>query len=215
MPGPPTRPRLRARYDSRQQDVVRMAAGVFAARGYHGTSVQDLTEATGLTAGGLYHYIGSKDRLLVLICDQLMEPLLARAGQLLKDDAPPELRLRRLVELWVTHVAEHQDHMLVFQQERHIIESEPQWRRLRTSRKRFERMLDDTLQRCEGAVFTDRGLALRALLGMVNHTATWLRPRGRLSPAAIAEGYCDLILGTAGRAVDKSVRSADALRLAS
>ena len=40
---------------------------------------------------------------------------------------------------------------------------------------------------------TDR-LQHFALLGMVNHTATWLKPGGRLSAQQIADGYCDLIL---------------------
>jgi TetR/AcrR family transcriptional regulator, cholesterol catabolism regulator len=43
--------------------------------------------------------------------------------------------------------------------------------------------------------FDDRDLALRALLGMVNHTAQWFRPRGRLSAEQIADGYVDLLLG--------------------
>jgi hypothetical protein len=43
--------------------------------------------------------------------------------------------------------------------------------------------------------FADRGLALRALLGMVNYSPQWLRPEGRLSPEQIADGYCDLLLG--------------------
>jgi len=37
--------------------------------------------------------------------------------------------------------------------------------------------------------------ALLALLGMVNHTAQWYRPRGPLSPEQIADGYVDLVLG--------------------
>ena len=44
--------------------------------------------------------------------------------------------------------------------------------------------------------FADRDLALRALLGMVNHTALWLRPRGRLSAEQVADGYVDLLLGS-------------------
>jgi AcrR family transcriptional regulator len=201
--------------------VVRIAARVFAERGYHGTSVQDLIEATDLAAGGLYHYIGSKGELLVLICDQLMEPLLAQAKRLLEEDAPPEQQLRQLVRLWVAHVAEHRDHMLVFQQERHIVATEPQWRRIRRSRKRFERMLDDALQRTAAAgesSLPDRDIALRALLGMVNHTATWFRPSGQLSAAMLADGYCDLLLGTRARGDRRAVRSAGArstVRLAS
>ena len=66
--------------------------------------------------------------------------------------------------------------MLVFGQERHVIEREPQWRRIRSSRKRFERLLDGVLERCEreaGHRFADRRLTMLALLGMVNHAAQW------------------------------------------
>ena len=60
MPAPPTRPALRARYDRRRQELVDVAATVFAERGYQATSMDDLSEATGLAAGGLYHYIDGK-----------------------------------------------------------------------------------------------------------------------------------------------------------
>jgi AcrR family transcriptional regulator len=188
---------LRDRYDRRQQRVVIEAAAVFAERGYDQTSIQDLADAIGLAAGGLYHYIGSKERLLISICDQLMEPLLAAARDLVADPAPPVEQLRALVRLWVGHVVEHRDHMLVFQQERHAIERGEQWRGVRSSRKRFERLVEDVLARVEdggAAAFADRRLALSALLGMVNHTAQWYRPRGRLSPVEIADGYVGLLV---------------------
>ena len=168
---PPTRLALRACYDRKQQEVVATAARLFAERGYQATSMQDLTEATGLAAGGLYHYIGSKEQLLIRICDELLRA-------------------------WLAHIATHRDHMLVFAQERHAIERGPQWREVRRQRKAFEKILDDVLARGEQdgtMAFADRGLTLLALLGMVNHTATWLRPRGRLSPEQIADGYCEMI----------------------
>ena len=51
--------------------------------GYDQTSVQELTEAMGLASGGLYHYFGSKQQLLIHICDQLMDPLLDETRALL------------------------------------------------------------------------------------------------------------------------------------
>src|SRR5437016_2313068 len=123
MAAPPTRPRLRARYDRRQKQVVGVAACLIAKRGYHGTSMEELSNALELTQGTLYHYINSKPDLLALICDELMEPLLERAECLLAQDIPPEAQLRALLRLWVDHVASHRDHMLVFQQERHVLES--------------------------------------------------------------------------------------------
>lgn len=197
---PPTRPALRERYDRRRQELVATAARLFAERGYQATSMADLTEATGLAAGGLYHYIGSKERLLLAICDELMEPMLARARVIAASDAAPETQLRALLRAWLAHVEAHRHHMLVFAQERHAIEREPQWRRIRRQRKDFEAILDGILARGEAAgtmAFPDRRLALLALLGMVNYTPQWLRPRGRLSAGQIADGYCDLLLAAA------------------
>ncbi len=194
----PTRPALRERYDRRRAEVVLGAARVFAERGYDQTSVPELAEALGLAAGSLYHYFGGKEQLLRAICDQLMDPLLLAAQELLARDAPADEQLRALVGAWVAHVVEHRDHMLVFQQERHVIERGAQWRGVRSGRKRFERLVDDVLARVEAsgkAAFADRRLAVSALLGMVNHTAQWYRPRGRLSPEEIADGYVDLLLG--------------------
>jgi TetR/AcrR family transcriptional regulator, cholesterol catabolism regulator len=196
---PPTRPALRRRYDRRQERVLQVAAELFAERGYDATSMTDLSEATGLAAGGLYHYIGSKKQLLFRICDELMEPLLEEARAIVSTDLPSEEQLRALLRAWLEHIARHRHHMMVFQQERHLIERDPQWRTVRRQRKDFELILDGVLGRCErdGVLrFPDRALALRALLGMVNHTASWLRPRGRLSPEQIADGYLELLMGT-------------------
>jgi len=189
---PPTRPALRARYDQRRQEVIGRAAEVIAQRGFHATSVPDLVEATGLTSGGLYHYIGSKDELLGAICEDLMTPLLAEVRTI---EGPPEQRLREFVRIWLRHVERHRHHVLVFQQERNVLEQGPQWRQVRRQRKEFEALLADLLAD-RSFRFADRDLALLALLGMVNHTALWLRPRGRLSAEQVADGYVDLLLGS-------------------
>lgn len=204
LPSPPTRPALRARYDARRSEVVATAARLFAERGYDSTSMTDLTKATGLAAGGLYHYIEGKDDLLIAICDELLEPLLGRAREIVATEAPPVQQLRELVGAWVAHVVSHRHHMLVFTQERQAIEREPRWRRVRSQRQAFEKILDKVLARGEAdgsMTFADRRLSLLALLGMVNYTPQWVRPGGRLSPAEIADGYCAMVLdgGRAGR----------------
>ena len=197
----PTRPALRERYDRRRAEAIEDAARTFARRGYDQTSMQQLAEDLGIASGSLYHYFGGKEHLLIAICDELMDPLLARAQALEAGDLAPAEHLRALVRLWVAHVVEHRNHMLVFQQERHVIESGAQWKGVRTDRKAFERLVEDLLARVEdagAARYDDRRLALSALLGMVNHTAQWYRPSGRLDPAAVADGYADLLLRPAG-----------------
>lgn len=194
MAARPTRPALRARFDRRADELVAGAARQFARGGYDQTTMAELAASLGLATGALYHYFGAKEQLLRAICDQLMEPLLERARALLADDtAAPAERLRALVRVWVTHVCDHRDHMLVFQQERHVIESGERWRSVRASRKAFERLVADALAELDSPA--DGPLALLALLGMVNHTAQWYRPRGPLAPEQIADGYVALLLG--------------------
>ncbi len=200
VPSPPARPALRARYDARRREVVATAAKLFAERGYDGTSMSELTEATGLAAGGLYHYIEGKDDLLIAICDELLEPLLVQAREIVAEGAAPVEQLRALVGAWVAHVVAHRDHMLVFTQERQAIEGEPRWRRVRSQRRAFEKILDEVLARGEAdgsMTFADRRLSLLALLGMVNYTPQWVRKNGRLVAEEIAAGYCAMVLGRA------------------
>ncbi len=199
---PPTRPALRARYDERRAALIDAAAKLFAERGYEATSIGDLSEATGLAAGGIYHYTASKEDLLIAICDELLDPLLERARAIAATDASPEEHLRELLRAWLLHIERHIPHMLVFGQERHTIELEPRWRAVRRKRKQFEQILDAVLVagEADGSMsFEDRGLALLALLGMVNYAPQWLRPNGRRSAEEIADVWCDLFLAPSTR----------------
>ena len=195
-PAPPTRPALRERYERRHGELVTAAAARFARHGYDQTTMAQLAASMGLATGALYHYFAAKEQLLKAICDDLTEPLLAagRAQLAAAAGEPPEERLRELVRLWVSHVCDHRDHVLVFQQERHVIESGERWRSVRASRKAFERLVAGVLAESLAGGGGDASLALLALLGMVNHTAQWYRPRGSLNPREIADGYVDLVL---------------------
>jgi phytoene dehydrogenase-like protein len=162
-------------------------------------SVAELAERLGLATGALYHYFPGKEQLLIRICDQLMSPLLAASEEVLAAASAPEKQLRELVRLWVAHVTRHRDHLLVFQQVRHLVDHGEQWKQIRADRKRFERLLAGALERALGPGSpAERDLALYALLGMVNHTVQWFRPRGSLSAEQVADGYVDLVLGGPG-----------------
>lgn len=197
MVTPPTRPALRERYERRRRDVVEVAAKVFAQRGYHETTIEDLIAAGGMTRGGLYHYTEGKRELLLAVIDELMRPLLAQARELMRQPQPPEVHLRQLLQLWLAHVASHRNHMIVFSQERQTLSHGPGWSDVRKARRRFERMLAEVIDRGrqEGRFqMEDPQLAMLMLLGAVNYTPQWFAAKGRLSPQQIADLYCDMLL---------------------
>jgi TetR/AcrR family transcriptional regulator, cholesterol catabolism regulator len=61
---PVSRPGRSPLNDKRYADIVEIAAQLFAAQGYEGTSLQDIAVAVGVLKGSLYHYISSKEDLL-------------------------------------------------------------------------------------------------------------------------------------------------------
>ncbi len=169
-----------------REDVIAAAAREFAARGYHATSIEHLLAATGLTRGGLYHYIEGKADLLIAVQQELLAPLLESAQAAAAAHDEPEAKLRAVVHEWVRHVETHRDHMVVFAAERRLVESDPRWADIRAQRERFEDLLAELLP--------GDPLARLALLGMVNHMATWFDPSGALSATDIADGFVDLLL---------------------
>src|SRR6202000_17903 len=162
---PPSRPALRARYEGRRKELIDAAAKAFAKGGYKETSIANLSAATGLAAGGIYHYIGSKENLLIAICDDLLAPLLEEGQEIVAADGPPERTVPDLLRFWLAPVEPHRAPMLFFAQERHLIEREPRWRAVRRQRKQFEELLDGVLARGEAAgsiAFADRSVTLSA-----------------------------------------------------
>lgn len=193
----PTKPGSRLKHDAKLRELVDAAAGLFAERGYHATSIENLLAATGMTRGALYHYIDGKHDLLIAVQRELLDPLLERAREVVAESADPEAQLRALTREWVQHVESHRDHMVVFDAERRTVESDPRWADVVAARNEFEGLLAGIFARGEQAglfAVEDRALAMLAFLGMVNHMPSWYSPGGRLSAAEVADRFCDVLL---------------------
>ncbi|WP_248306839.1 TetR/AcrR family transcriptional regulator [Bosea sp. AAP35] len=61
--------------------LIEAARKAFAAKGYAGASMDDLTAEAGLTRGALYHNFGDKKGLLQAVIDQLDAEMLVRMGE--------------------------------------------------------------------------------------------------------------------------------------
>jgi AcrR family transcriptional regulator len=95
--GPPA-PRRRSRRD----EILEIAVGLFAARGYHGVSMDDIGSAAGVTGPALYHHFAGKEAMLVAalipVSDSLLHGGKERVGRH-QDNA--EAALTDLIEFHV------------------------------------------------------------------------------------------------------------------
>ncbi|GGR12492.1 TetR/AcrR family transcriptional regulator [Deinococcus ruber] len=73
-----------AHLEERRVQILDAAAQVFAQGGFHATSMADVIQASGLSAGSMYRYFRSKDDLIGGVVERLMETVmteLLRVGQ--------------------------------------------------------------------------------------------------------------------------------------
>jgi AcrR family transcriptional regulator len=99
--------RRRMSAEERRGAIERAAADVFAERGYHGSSIDEICRRCECTPPVLYDHFDSKlelhRRLLERTRDELLE--LWRAN--LAGDEPAEVRIPRAIDAWAAYVQEH------------------------------------------------------------------------------------------------------------
>jgi AcrR family transcriptional regulator len=177
--------------------VYEAALKLFREKGYHATSMQDIAAVVGLYKGSLYHYIGSKEDLLVKAFERALAELLAEVEQITADATiPAGMQLRQVIAAHVRAVAENLDALTVYLHE---------WRALagaslgsvRAQRERYVALVSEIVGRGvrSGEFRTpDPSIATLAVLGMCNWVCQWYRPDGPLSPSEIGDRFADLVL---------------------
>jgi AcrR family transcriptional regulator len=62
----------------RRERILENASELFAAKGYHGTTIDEIVQATGIAKGTFYIYFDSKEELLVEVIKKLIDKTLER-----------------------------------------------------------------------------------------------------------------------------------------
>jgi AcrR family transcriptional regulator len=92
----------RVRRRTRREEILEVAVGLFASRGYHGVSMDDIGAAAGVTGPALYHHFAGKEAMLVAALAPVSERLLSGGkARVARHAAEPKLALESLVEFHV------------------------------------------------------------------------------------------------------------------
>jgi len=188
--------RRSAKWEQRRQTIVDTSASIFAERGYHATSMQELCEANAVGKGALYYYIGSKEQLLVAIHDRVMDEVMLGADRVAEKGGTPAEQLAALGEELLEVIFRYPDHVWVFLHEFPALtgaNAEEFRRRRREYEKRIEQVFTDGNQSGTFRQVEPR-TAAKAWLGMHNYTYLWLRSGGRYSPKELAASYADIFV---------------------
>ena len=163
---------------TRRDDLTRIAARLFAEKGYHGTSTADLAEAMGVQKGSLYAHIDSKEDLLWDVAREGAAAFHA-ALDAVPEEAPAVERIRAGLRAHLRVVAEQLDVATVFIREWRYLEGARR-EQFVVERRRYEERVRALFRegRERGELRTDLDDATAALLALsaANWAYTWLRP---------------------------------------
>lgn len=186
---------------TRRSQLTREAARLFAAKGYHGTSIGDLAKAMGVQKGSLYAHIESKQDLLYETMREGSEAFHA-ALDAIPEALPATEKIRLALRAHLRVVAEQLDVATVFVQEWRYLEGE-RHDEILAERRRYEERIRALLRegRELGLLRTDLDDATAALLllSAVNWAYTWLQP-GRDTDELADRFYALLVDGMRGYA---------------
>src|SRR4051812_17267514 len=96
------KPPAQTRRRSRREEILEIAVGLFATRGYHGVSMDDIGAAAGVTGPALYHHFAGKEAMLAAALIPVSEQLLAGGKERIADhQGRPRAALAALVDFHV------------------------------------------------------------------------------------------------------------------
>jgi AcrR family transcriptional regulator len=175
------------------REICRTAARVFYDKGYDGASMQDIAEAVGLTKAGLYHHVGSKDRLLFEIMNYGMDILDEMVVSKVRQIAEPRERLRKTIMGHIDLVVRTRDlEITVILHENRSLKGEMRTK-INARKQAYIHFLEQTISEVQAESRTppliSPRLAAFSLLGMINWLYQWYKSDGMVKEEELAAVY--------------------------
>jgi AcrR family transcriptional regulator len=185
-----------ARQERRKQ-VIDAAVMVFSEQGYRATSMHDLAAAVGLSKPSLYHYVSSKEDLLVELYENVIAEGIESARRIGTRSLPPLEATREIVIERIVYTCENRKLLRIFFEEEAEIPAELT-QTVRQQKREYEDLIISLLKRGveDGSVrlSTTPRIAVNTLLGAAHWVYKWYDPGGSKSARALAKDVTNLLL---------------------
>lgn len=174
--------------------ILLAAEEAFHARGFHGTTVRDISDMVGIQPGAIYNHFPGKEAILFRIVDTGVRELYDLNLEATNGGADVDSRLRAFVRCHVEFHGANQQKTLVIDRELAAL-SDAHRRTVIRNRRAYEDILFDIIESGveEGRFQTyDSRVTVYAILGMATEVAVWYKPTGRLPLSEVANAYADM-----------------------
>jgi len=169
-------------HDAKREAVLREASASFKARGYHGTSMDDIAQRLDVTKPALYYYFPGKQAMLRACFDQSMQAAFATLARARREGRNGREKLRMALDALLDEFLGEHSVAITVLEEGSL--SEEDFAAVRAERRRYERALRGLVRegiRDGSIVACDPKAAVLAMLGAISWTQRWYRANGAWS----------------------------------
>lgn len=103
----------RALVEKRQEQISDSAMKLFAEKGYHNTSVRDISNLSNISTGSIYDYVRNKEDILFLVSKCFFENLEKEMERAVKGLDNPLMKLKATIEAAVSVIDDFQEYVLI------------------------------------------------------------------------------------------------------
>lgn len=196
-----TRPQA-SDYDDKKQLILDKAAGLFGARGFESTTMNDVALACGASKSHVYHYFSRKEDLLFAIVSEHIQSLAADLTAIVGQPLAAAERFRRMVQAFVECASASRNQHLVLMNDLKFL-PEAQQAEVALLQSRLLDMMVSVLREINSPLLehaeSDKSYALM-VYGTMIWTFTWYRPEGPMKPAELAARMSEVFLDGIRRA---------------
>jgi AcrR family transcriptional regulator len=192
-PFPTTEEREAERLRKREA-VLRAAVGMFNAKGFHATSLDDVAASLGVSKPTIYHYLGNKDQVLFECVTRGIEQLRAASDAAHATPGTGLERLKSFLRRYAEIIMDDFGRCVIRTSEEALsAESAAKFRALKREIDAAMRgLIEEAVQ--DGSISeVDVQLTAFTLAGALNWPARWHKPDGRRSAEEIAAEMVDLL----------------------
>ncbi|MFC7644274.1 TetR/AcrR family transcriptional regulator [Streptosporangium lutulentum] len=183
----------------RRDHLVRLAAELFARKGFQATTVREIAEEAGILSGSLYHHFDSKETIVDEVLTTFLDDLVGRYRAALDQDGDPRTILSEMVRIGFSTLEPHRAAITVMQNDWSYLRSLPgdRFDYLVRAEDEVERMWVEQIKRGQAAyqlrADVDPKLTYRMIRDTIWVAVRWFRPGGRLNTTGLAEHYITVL----------------------
>ncbi|MBI2702207.1 MULTISPECIES: TetR family transcriptional regulator KstR2 [Mycobacterium] len=191
--------RVAGQANSRRDELLELAAVMFAERGLRATTVRDIADGAGILSGSLYHHFASKEEMVDELLRGFLDWLFARYREIVESEPNPLERLKGLFMASFEAIEHRHAQVVIYQDEAQRLSSQPRFSYIDELNKQQRKMWVDLLKQGikEGyfAPDLDVDLTYRFIRDTTWVSVRWYQPGGPLTAQQVGQKYLAIVLG--------------------